>query len=315
MLCKAAAHDHGTVDFDGFPPELKDILYEYMHLQVIKEASHQLKYRYNPAPSCLQKVSKKFAEASNKRIPHGQIRNFEITQRNLVFLPAEQQFFFTKSQAGSWTDSTHLTLNFTINDGTLDGKFEDALIDLLCWICSIIDKWHNRRGGNTPRVESDVTVRFWLCSMEAYDKFYPLINREWELIDGIVFGDRARIETRFYERKDHKPFPNKACAADAKVIEVWTEATWWQVDYPGLALAREMSNLHWYREVEQETNPWCLMYLDEGMHGESDDSEEEGSSEDKSEESEDPAEVSFEGSNASKAKTPEENEDADEESF
>jgi aromatic ring-opening dioxygenase catalytic subunit (LigB family) len=32
MLCKAAAHDHGTVDFDGFPPELKDIMYEYMHL-------------------------------------------------------------------------------------------------------------------------------------------------------------------------------------------------------------------------------------------------------------------------------------------
>jgi hypothetical protein len=162
---------------------------------------------------------------------------------------------------------------------------------------------------------SDVTVGFWLCSMEAYDKFYPLINREWELIDGIVFGDRARIETRFYERRDHKPFPNKACVADAKVIEVWTEATWWQVDYPGLALAREVSNLHWYREVEQETNPWCLMYLNEGMHGESDDSEEERSSEDKSEESEDPAEVSFEGSNASKAKAPEENEDADEESF
>jgi hypothetical protein len=162
---------------------------------------------------------------------------------------------------------------------------------------------------------SDVTVRFWLCSMEAYDKFYPLINREWELIDGIVFGDRARIETRFYERRDHKPFPNKACVADAKVIEVWTEATWWQVDYPGLALACEVSNLHWYREVEQETNPWCLMYMNEGVHGESDDSEEEGSSEDKSEESEDPAEVSFEGSNASKAKAPEENEDAGEESF
>lgn len=183
ILCKAAAHDHGTVDFDGFPPELKDIMYEYMHLQVVEEASHQLKYRYNPAPSCLQKVSKKFAEASNKRIPHGQIRNFEITQRNLVFPPEEQQFFFTKSQAGPWTDSTYLTLNFNINNGTPDGKFEDTLVDLLCWIRRIIDKWHDRRGGNTPRVESDVTVRFWLCSMEAYVKFYPLINREWELID------------------------------------------------------------------------------------------------------------------------------------
>ena len=92
-----------------------------MHLIETEELSHQLKYRYHPAASCLQVLSKSVAKASKKRIQRDQVRPFEITQRNLIFMP-EDQPAFCDSQAGFWARSTNLVLNFNIND-TPDDMF------------------------------------------------------------------------------------------------------------------------------------------------------------------------------------------------
>ena len=113
-------------------------MHEYMHHLVIEQPAPQLKYRYNPAPSCIQLVSKRFATASNKRLIKGdQVRTFEITQRNLIFLPDHQDFSCYNGQVGSWRDSMQLVLNFKINE-ILDDMFRMMVHDLLHWIrCSI----------------------------------------------------------------------------------------------------------------------------------------------------------------------------------
>ena len=65
--------------------------------------------------------------------------------------------------------------------------------------------YHSRQGDDTREEDGDVTVRFWVCSMDAYDEFKPIINKLWELTvnnvdSGVHFGDRARIEIMLDER-------------------------------------------------------------------------------------------------------------------
>lgn len=255
-----------------------------MHHLEIEQLALQLKYRYNPAPSCVQRVSKLFAKASNKYLSRDQVRTFEVTQRNLIFLPGNQYFTYRNGQAGSWRDSTQLVLKFNINE-IQDEMFRDMVGDLLHWIRGSIDSWHSRQGDETPKKEGDAIVRFWVCSMYAYNQFKPVVNELWELTannvdSGIHFGERARIKVMYYEREDHKQFPSKACIAESKVLEVWTEATEWQPDDSAIKLAREAFSRLWYMDLEYETDWWRLRYLGEGKAGDSDSLEEESSGED-----------------------------------
>ena len=67
-------------------------------------------------------------------------------------------------------------------------------------------------------------------------------------------------------------------------MEVWTEATEWQPDGSSIALAREASSRHWYKELDYETDHWRLACLGENKAGDTDSLEEE------SEEGDDPEE-------------------------
>jgi hypothetical protein len=285
MPRKAASPSHETLRFDDFPAELQDMMHEYMHHVKTEHIAPQLKYRFTPASSMRPNlVSKRFAEANKKCFRDDQDRTFEITQKNLLFTPDHQDFSYYHCQARSWRSSTQLILNFNINE-ILDDMFREMVDDLLQWIRGSIDDWHSRQGPNIPGEEGDVIVRFWVCSMDAYDQFKPIVNELWELTSddvdsGIHFGDCARIEIMYYEREDHKPFPSKACIAEAKVLEVWTEATEWQPDDSEIKLAREAFSRLWYRDLEYETDWWRLGYREEGKAGDSDSSEEETSGED-----------------------------------
>ena len=151
---------------------------------------------------------------------------------------------------------SQLTLNFNINEACNNSfrDFRDTVDDLLIWIRYIIDDWHDRRGNDTPREDSDVIVRFWLCSMKAYDQCKPVI-KGWS-DGGIYFGRRAKTEFMFYERKDGIPFPNKACVAGASVLENYTGATGWQSDGEAIRLARHVSSVRWYRDVDVDDPDW-----------------------------------------------------------
>ena len=93
----------------------------------------------------------------------------------------------------------------------------------------------------------------------------------------------------FYERRDHKPYPNAACISGAKVLETWTQATEWQPDDSAIVEAREVSRLRWYGQLTQETDPlkWGHMEpgdSDKNFYTETPDSGAEGSDEQDSEE-------------------------------
>jgi hypothetical protein len=295
--------------FSNLPPEIQEMIYDQVQLLETEENSYQLKYRHHPVSSCLDLVSKAVAKASKKCIRSDQVRPFEITQRNLVFMP-EGEPSFHDSQADSWARSTQLILNFNINE-TLDDMFREMVVDLQSWILGCIREWRYRRGEDTPREDGDVVVRFWINEMFVYDEFRPIIDEIWNLTaededededeDGdenshsdFRFGNRGTIELMFYKRSDYKPYPNAACIAGAKVLETWTEATKWQPDDSATAQARDATRYSWYWPLKQETDHWMLGHMEPGDSNKdfytevpdsgAEDSEEQESEEDASDE-------------------------------
>jgi hypothetical protein len=261
--------------FNNLPPEIQAMVFDQMQLLEVEESCLQLEYRHHPVASRLNLVSKAVAKASKDCIRSDQVRPFEITQRNLVFMP-EGEGSFCEPQADSWARSTQLILNFNINE-TIDDMFREMVVDLQSWILGCIDEWHDRRGDDTPREDGDVVVRFWVNEMFVYDEFKPIINELWNLTaededgdsdedsdSGLRFGNRARIEMTFYKRSDYKPYPNADCIAEATVLETWTEATEWQPNDSAIAQARDETRHSWYWPLKQEVDHWMLGHMEPG---------------------------------------------------
>jgi hypothetical protein len=225
-------------------------------------------------------------------------------------------------------------LNFNINkNGTnhMDYYFRDETRELIEWIEQAVSGWQARlqRASKKPASDMDdassgtdsgtdvedapVIVRFWFCSMQAYDMFKPDLEELWELSDeyplqsGEEVGEtfiemmdsRAKIECMFYERSDFIAYPNAAAIAGSMVLETYAVEDRWRAEDQAFRAARRVSRLHSYNEPDwvEDQQWWDLKRglddsgpesekeaCDESDYSEEEESEEEASEDEVSEE-------------------------------
>jgi hypothetical protein len=251
------AREKDSFDLQGLPLELRYMIYEDMHQQEdVRTVGRQLIVRYTPSPARLQRVSKTFASEVNRRLPPNQVHRIEVTQKNMIFLPVNQSWILPEKMLPQGTDAL-LTMNFNINDGPEDIQRVMSGGELFEWIWRFVDCWGLNSGPSDSAAHETslpVTLRFWFCSMEAFDEFAS--DLDVMFYDQEKLLESSKIELMFYEREDHIAYPNKAAVAGANKLLVLTEADGLKMDHEAIKQARRVSKRLLYKKVDPEKMNW-----------------------------------------------------------
>lgn len=151
--------------FSKLPLELRCIIYDELLSQLqqeVKTTHQRLTIRYRPSPRPVQQISKEFAQEFNKRMKRMLLDSFtpryEITQRNLVFVPEDQDWSLRPEQGIPFGSDVPFVLNFNIykNPGKeYMGLFGQELRELLDWISGIVRCWHARLYRASRKTDSE----------------------------------------------------------------------------------------------------------------------------------------------------------------
>ena len=238
------------------PLELRDMIYDDIHQQEeVRVVGGQLIVRYTPSPARYQRVGKEIAHEINRRLPPNRIHRLEVTQKNMIFLPENQNWILPEKMLPQGKDAM-LTMNFNINEGSEDIQREMTQ-ELFEWINDFVCSWdpHSEPSDSAAHETSmPVNLRFWFCSMEAFDHFASYLD--------VIFDDQERlhdcstIELMFYERDDHIAYPNKAAVAGAKMLFVTNETDGLKLDHEAIKQARKVSKRLLYNRVDPSEVEW-----------------------------------------------------------
>jgi hypothetical protein len=217
--------------FFKLPFELRCIIYDELLSQLqqeVKTTHQQLTIRYRPSRRPVQQISKEFAGEFNKRMKRLPLDSltpkYEITQRNLVFVPEDQDWSLRPEQGIPHGSDVPFVLNLNIYKNASKeciGHFRQELRELLDWITGIVRCWHARLDRASRKTDSEkddassdtdsekndassdtdsvtdtddapVVVCFWFCSMGTYEMFKPELEELWELTSELVCeGEKA----------------------------------------------------------------------------------------------------------------------------
>jgi hypothetical protein len=260
------------------PLELRDMIYDDIHQQEdVRVVGGQLIARYTPSPARYQRVGKEIAHEINRRLPPNQIHRLEVTQKNMIFLPENQNWVLPEKMLPQGKDAI-LTMNFNINEGPEDIQRE-GIQELFEWIDNFVRSWNpHSEPSDSPTHETSmpVTLRFWFCSMEAFDLFASYLDVI--LDDHDRLHDCSTIELMFYEREDHIAYPNKAAVAGAKMLYVANETDGLKLDREAIKQARKVSKRLLYNRVDPSELEWFNQsYSDEEDSDQGGDSDGESS--------------------------------------
>jgi hypothetical protein len=260
------------------PLELRDMIYDDIHQQEdVRVVGGQLIVRYTPSPARYRRAGKEIAHEINRRLPPNQIHRLEVTQKNMIFLPENQNWILPEKMLPQGKDAL-LTMNFNINEGPEDIEREKTE-ELFEWIDNFVISWNpHSESYDSPVRETSMhaTLPFWFCSMEAFDLFASYLD--------MIYYDRERIhdcstiELMFYEREDHIAYPNKAAVAGAKMLYFANGTDGLKLDHGAIKQARKVSKRLLYNRVDPSELEWFNQsYSDEEDSDQGGDSDGESS--------------------------------------